>query len=251
MIAAATPSAPASTITVADLALGYGGPLVLRHLDWLIQPGSLTAIIGPNGSGKSTLLKGLIGELRPIEGSIDFGGLTQRDIAYLPQATNIDRGFPITVSDFVAMGLWRKVGAFAGIGRHWSHVKAEALAAVGLADHARAPISRLSGGQMQRVLFARVILEDAPVILLDEPFAAVDHETTTDLASVIGRWHGEGRTIIAALHDLDQVRRIFPEVLKLGGGQAVVGPTTQMLSVTDLQAATEDHRAGSAEEAVA
>lgn len=218
-------------LVISGLTLGYAGQPVVHELDWSVEPGSLTAIVGANGSGKSTLLKGLAGELVPLRGRIDLDGIERRQIAYLPQSTPIDRLFPITVADFVGMGLWGKIGAFGGIGRHWARQIDDALAAVGLSAFRTEPIARLSGGQMQRVLFARLVLQDAAVILLDEPFAAVDQETTIDLVELIKAWHGEGRTVIVALHDLDQVRRNFPQTLKLTNGHAVLGATASILSV--------------------
>ncbi len=226
--------ADAPPIDIVGLALGYDGRPVFRHLDWRVAPGSMTAIVGANGSGKSTLLRGLVGELRPLEGRIVVAGRDRRKIAYLPQLAGLDRSFPITVHDVVAMGLWRKIGAFGGIGRHWSGEIDAALDAVGLAGESQTAIAHLSGGQMQRILFARLILQDADIVLLDEPFAAIDRETTADLSALIHRWHGEGRTIVAALHDLDQVRRSFPETLRLSGGRGILGPTAQMLSVAPL-----------------
>ncbi|MCW5716551.1 MAG: ABC transporter ATP-binding protein [Bauldia sp.] len=219
----------APRITIRNLALGYGGRPVVEQLDWDIAPGSLTAIIGANGSGKSTLLRAVAGELRPLAGAID--GLDGTVTSYLPQDAGIDRAFPISVADLAAMGLWRKVGAFGRIGRHWSGELERALGLVGLSGAARLPIATLSGGQFQRVLFARLILEDADLILLDEPFAAVDRETTADLVGLVRQWAAEGRTVVVALHDLDQVRQHFPETLRLAGGRGVQGATAQILSV--------------------
>ncbi len=219
----------APRITVRDLALGYGGRPVVEHLDWEIAPGSLTALIGANGSGKSTLLRAVAGELRPLAGRID--GLKGTTTSYLPQDSGIDRAFPISVADLAAMGLWRKVGAFGRFGRHWSGEIERALHLVGLAGSARRPIAALSGGQFQRALFARLILEDAELILLDEPFASVDRETTADLVGLVRHWAAEGRTVVVALHDLDQVRQHFPETIRLAGGRAIQGATAQILSV--------------------
>jgi zinc/manganese transport system ATP-binding protein len=229
-------SAPeaAGGIRLQNAAFGYRDRVVLRNLDWTIPRGSLVAIVGANGAGKSTLLKGLVGEISLLVGALDLGGLDRPAIAYLPQSADIDRSFPISVRDFAAMGLWSRIGALRPVGREGAAEIAAALATVGLADAARAPIGRLSGGQFQRLLFARLMLRDAPVILLDEPFAAIDRETTEDLSAVIQRWHGEGRTVVAALHDLDIVRRVFPQTLRLGNGSARFGATEEILSVADL-----------------
>src|SRR5690606_26736084 len=128
-------------------------------------------------------------------------------------AAEIDRSFPLSTYDLVAMGLWSGSGLFGSIGRKDRARIEQALAAVGLIGFERRPLSTLSGGQMQRALFARLLLQDAPVILLDEPFTAIDARTTADLLDLVRRWHDESRTVVAVLHDLDTVRRIFPETL--------------------------------------
>ena len=145
------------------------------------KSGALMAVVGPNGAGKSTLFKGIVGMLKPLAGGIDRCGLRARDIAYLPQVADIDRTFPISVYDMVAMGLWRDAGLFGGIGRAEREEVAHAISAVGLTGFEERPIGTLSGGQMQRTLFARLLLQDARVIVLDEPFNAIDAKTAADL----------------------------------------------------------------------
>ncbi len=154
----------------------------MHHLDGAVKDGALTAIVGPNGAGKSTLFKGIVGELKPLAGAIERNGLDPRDIAYLPQAADIDRSFPIGVYDLVAMGLWRSKGSLGGFGRK-DHDRIEAaIAAVHLTGFEARAIGTLSGGQMQRVLFARLLLQDARLIVLDEPFTAIDAKTSADLS---------------------------------------------------------------------
>src|SRR5229473_1118664 len=141
---------------------------------------ALLAIVGPNGAGKSTLFRGIVGILKPLAGSIVTGDLDIRDIAYLPQTVDIDRSFPISVFDLVGTGLWRASGFFGGMGKPAREKIANALAAVGLNGFENRPIGTLSGGQMQRMLFARVLLQDARLIVLDEPFNAIDAKTSVD-----------------------------------------------------------------------
>lgn len=217
-----------------EVTLGYGRRPAVHHLDGEIAPGSLTAIVGPNGAGKSTLLKGIVGTLRPLEGRIQLTGATNAPIAYLPQAAEIDRSFPLSVYDLVAMGLWSRAGLFGGISRQNRTRIEQALASVGLIGFERRPISTLSGGQMQRALFARLLLQDAPVILLDEPFTAIDAKTTTDLLDVVRRWHDESRTVVAVLHDLDTVKRIFPQTLLIAREPVAWGETQAVLSPENL-----------------
>ena len=214
-----------------DLTLGYDRRPAVHHLSGVIAPGSLTAIVGPNGAGKSTLLKGIVGALRPLGGRVTVadGG---RRLAYLPQAADLDRSFPISVGDLVAAGGWSRAGAFGAI-REGVGV-AEAIAAVGLGGFEARPIGTLSGGQVQRALFARLLVQDARVILLDEPFTAIDAQTTADLLGLVRRWHGEERTVVAVLHDLDVVRDTFPETLLIAREPIAWGPTGTALAPANI-----------------
>ena len=220
-----------------DLTLGYDRHPAVHHLSGRIAKGTLLAVAGPNGAGKSTLLKSIAGVLRPLDGHIDRGGLDLRDIAYLPQAAEIDRSFPITVYDLVSMGVWREIGMFRGVNAALEARVAVAIEAVGLQGFQSRAIGTLSGGQMQRVLFARLLLQDAGVILLDEPFTAVDTRTTADLLAIIDTWHGEGRTVIAVLHDMAIIRDRFPQTLLLAREQVAWGPTAEALSEANLATA--------------
>lgn len=208
------------------LTLGYDRHPAVHHLDGTVPHGDLLALVGPNGAGKSTLLKGIVGEVRALDGAIATG---TRAVAYLPQATEIDRSFPVSVLDLAAVGLWRPFGAWASLARHRGRLL-EALAAVGLTGFEDRPIGTLSGGQFQRALFARLILQDARLILLDEPFTGVDERTTADLLALIRGWHAQGRTVVAALHDLHQVRAHFPTTLVLARRPIAWGPTREVLT---------------------
>ena len=217
-----------------DVTLGYDGHPAVHHLTGRFAAGSLTAICGPNGAGKSTLVKGLVGALKPLGGRIERSGMDTRDIGYLPQAAEIDRSFPIDVFDFVSLGRVRRAGLFGRIGAADRQAVAEAIAAVGLEGFEARQIGALSGGQTQRMLFARLMLQEARVILLDEPFAAVDERTTGDLVGLIERWHGQGRTILAVLHDYALVRAHFPETLLLARECVAWGQTAEALSTDRL-----------------
>jgi len=227
----------AAQVKFRDVTLGYDRHPAVHHLDGDIASGALLAVIGPNGAGKSTLFRGLAGILKPLAGSISLGGLDHRDIAYLPQTADIDRSFPISVFDFVGTGLWRATGLLAGIGTAERDKILAALAAVGLNGFENRPIGTLSGGQMQRMLFARVLLQDARLIVLDEPFNAIDAKTSADLLALVKRWHGEQRTVLAALHDMELVRNHFPESLLLARGKVAWGATAQVLTPENLSEA--------------
>jgi zinc/manganese transport system ATP-binding protein len=217
-----------------DVTLGYDRHPAVHHLSGEVAAGTLLAVVGPNGAGKSTLFRGLVGILRPLSGTVSLSGLKPRDIAYLPQIAEIDRSFPISVFDFIGTGLWRVTGLFGGIGKGAREKIAHAIAAVGLTGFENRGIGTLSGGQMQRMLFARVLLQDAPLIVLDEPFNAIDARTTDDLLALCKRWHREGRTVIAALHDMDLVRAHFPETLLLAREPVAWGATAEVLTAENL-----------------
>ena len=221
-------------LTISDLTLGYDAHPAVHHLTGAFEAGSLTAVCGPNGAGKSTLIKALAGALKPLGGIIDRGGLKARDIGYLPQAAEIDRSFPIDVFDFVALGRIRHAGLFGRLGGADRQAAQAAIAAVGLEGFERRQVGALSGGQTQRMLFARLMAQDAHVILLDEPFSAVDERTMGDLLALIAQWHFEGRTIVAVLHDFATVREHFPRALLLARECVAWGPTTEALSLENL-----------------
>ncbi len=220
-----------------NLTLGYERHPAVHHLDGAVETGALVAIVGPNGAGKSTLFKGVVGVLKPLAGSIERNGRDARDIAYLPQVPDIDRSFPINVYDMVAMGLWRRKGVFGGIGAKDRAAIEAAIAAVGLTGFEARSIGTLSGGQMQRMLFARVLVQDARVIVLDEPFTAIDAKTSADLLNLVRRWHSEKRTVLAALHDIDLVKATFPEALLLAREPVAWGQTRDVLTADNLHRA--------------
>jgi zinc/manganese transport system ATP-binding protein len=220
-----------------NVTLGYERHPAVHHLSGAVEKGSLVAVVGPNGAGKSTLFKGIVGVIRPLAGSIDRNGFDARDIAYLPQIAEIDRSFPISVYDMVAMGLWRAKGLFSGIGGKDHAAIEAAIAAVGLTGFEERAIGTLSGGQMQRMLFARLLLQDARLIVLDEPFTAIDAKTSADLLDLVRRWHREQRTVLAALHDIDLVKATFPQTLLLAREPVAWGATAEVLTADNLNKA--------------
>jgi zinc/manganese transport system ATP-binding protein len=200
---------------VENLAFGYGGQAAVAGLSGVFTPGSLTALVGANGAGKSTLLKGLAGALPPLRGEIACPAGSRT--AYLPQQSELDPTFPTTVAQAAGFGL-------AGRQRPRDRTaKVEAaLRVVDLANLAAAPLDILSGGQLQRVLLARLILQDADIVLLDEPFRGLDQATTEAMLAVLAQWAAEGRVVVAAIHDLDQARAHFPFSLRLAADKPPV-----------------------------
>ncbi|MDN2581386.1 zinc ABC transporter ATP-binding protein AztA [Aquibium sp. ELW1220] len=215
-----------------DLTLGYDRHPAVHHLTGDVARGSLTAVVGPNGSGKSTLMKGIVGVLAPLGGEVGVAPGTR--IAYLAQQSEIDRSFPARVIDLVRLGLWGKRGLLGRYDRTDHANCRKALQAVGLDGFQERPLDTLSGGQLQRALFARVLVQDADLILLDEPFNAIDANTVADLVALIRLWHGEERTILVVAHDLDLVRRHFPQTLILSRRKVAWGPTSEVLIPENL-----------------
>jgi zinc/manganese transport system ATP-binding protein len=213
-----------------DVVVSYGDDPALRGISGTFAPGSLTALVGPNGAGKTTLLKAMLGLLPLAGGTVEIKGVASQDVGYLPQLGELDRKFPINVFDVVAMGHWRRCGWFGGLTRAQGVAVEHALESVGLGGKGQAAFGALSAGQMRRALFARVMVQDPAAILLDEPFAAMDAGATADLLALVRRWHGEGRTVIAAMHDLQQVQANFPATLLLARELVAWGDTARVLT---------------------
>ncbi|BDG72822.1 metal ABC transporter ATP-binding protein [Roseomonas fluvialis] len=222
--------APASLV-LDNLTLVHGRRAAVHHVSGRFAPGSLTAVVGPNGAGKTTLLRALAGLHKPESGRIAQEGTAR--IALLPQLAALDRAFPIGCLDVVMQGLWPRIGAFRGVPAGERDRAAQALAAVGLSGFETRPVGSLSAGQTQRLLFARLLVQDADILLLDEPFNAVDARTSADLLRLVRDWHGEGRTVVAVLHDLDLVAREFPETLLIARDAIAWGETAQALSAAN------------------
>lgn len=217
-------------IFVNDVEVGYDRRAVAMPLNGQFACGSLTAVIGANGAGKSTFLKTLAGLQQAVAGEIEFSQGKRPRLAYLPQQAELDRGFPISVFDLIAMGCWPQSGLFGGINRQSALDVAQALDTVGMTKMADLPVGMLSGGQLQRTLFARLLVQQAPLIMLDEPFTGIDSQTTELLLRVIAQWHDEGKTIIAVLHDISMVAQHFPDVVYLSTQQNLWGSAHHVLS---------------------
>ena len=227
----------APIIHLQQLCVKYQEQWALKNIQGQILKGSLIAVLGPNGGGKSTLLKTLAGLLKPVKGSCYMEGISARQIGYLPQYGEIDRSFPLTVSEVVAMGLTQHQGFFGSLRGVGDQAIQAALSQVGLCRQRHRLLHALSGGQLQRVLFARLAVQQAEVILLDEPFAAIDHTTVQDLMAIILKWHAQGRTILMVTHDLELVRTHFTEAMLLAKEMIAWGPTAEVLTSSHLKTA--------------
>ena len=220
----------ASALTLSKLSAGYGGQVTVSDVSLSLEAGARVAVIGANGAGKSTLLRTIAGELPPLAGSMRRCESCAR-MGYLPQTASVDRRFPISTYEFVAMGAWQRMGVFQRIRPAVRGAIEHALDRTGLSAMARCPIGQLSGGQLQRARFARLMLQDAAMLLLDEPFAGVDRPTREALMSLIDDWHAEGRTTLVVLHDLELVRQRFELCLTVDDGHAGLTPTAELLAV--------------------
>lgn len=224
-------------VVLDKLTVSYRNHPALHHISGRFAQGSLTAVVGPNGSGKSTLLKSIMG-LLPTQGGAAGGSVTvntpRQRIAYLPQLAELDRRFPINVCDCVLLGLWGETGAWGSVTPHMLRSAHAALQTVGLDGFERRNVGALSAGQLQRVMFARMLVQDAQLILLDEPFNAIDAQTTSELLALVQQWHRQQRTVITVLHDDALVRQHFPHTVLLARELVGWGPTAQVLTAPHL-----------------
>ena len=215
--------------------LKRGNQLVISDLSFSLSQGDMVALVGPNGSGKSTLLEAIIHNNPPHSGELTLHPGTR--CAYLPQLCRMRRDFPLAVKDVVGSGLWGELNAPSSF--HAGHKRAilDAIKAVDLESCTHTPIERLSGGQFQRVLFARLMVQRGDLLLLDEPFTGIDAQTTQKLLDLIKQWHQKGQTIVVVMHNLDAVRQIFPKTLLLARSFSLWGKTDDILTPDNLSKA--------------
>ncbi|QFI36837.1 metal ABC transporter ATP-binding protein [Moritella marina ATCC 15381] len=228
-------------IKIKSLSVYYQNNIALSNISTTLDDGDLVAIVGPNGAGKSTLLKSIMQQITIKSGSIDLGDLSLKNIAYLPQSSQIDHTFPITVTEFVSAGAWQRTSFWRVFSKHEQHLLKQALAKVDLEDMAGRQISQLSGGQFQRMLFARMLLQNAEILLLDEPFGGVDAQTTELLMRVVQECQQQGKTVIAVIHDLALVQRYFPTTLLVATNLIAAGKTADVLTQQYLLQAGYQH----------
>ncbi len=236
-----TPHEPDQALHVEDLTVSYGEATVLWDIDLDIPPGVMCAIVGPNGAGKSTLIKAALGLVRPVAGHVRFLGQPvarmRGQIGYVPQRQSVDWDFPTTARDVVEMGLYRSLGWFRRPGRDARARALAALAEVDMQDYADRQISQLSGGQQQRVFLARALVQDTPILILDEPLAGVDASTEAVIMALLQRLRDEGRTVIVVHHDLTTVQSYFDWLVMLNVRIIAQGPVRDVYTPENLRAA--------------
>ena len=225
-------------IEMKNLSVSYQGQLVLEPTSLTIKGPTITGIIGPNGAGKSTLIKGMLGIVE-CEGQtfLDRKPIKQElsKIAYVEQKIHIDYNFPIKVKECVSLGLYPKIKLFQRLkASDWEKV-ARALKIVGLEDFAERQISQLSGGQFQRVLIARCLVQEADYIFLDEPFVGIDSVSEEIIMKTLRQLRKAGKTILIVHHDLSKVVTYFDQVLLLNKKVIAFGSTESTFTKENMQ----------------
>lgn len=228
-----------SSIDVTDLTVAYQEKPVLWDVDLQVPHDILLAIVGPNGAGKSTLIKTILGLIKPAAGRIQVLGKTyhssSRLIGYVPQRGSVDWDFPTNVLDVVMMGRYGHLGWFKRPGSDEKKLAMECLDKVGMTDFAHRQISQLSGGQQQRVFIARAFIQDAPIYLMDEPFAGVDAATEKSIINLLRELKNRGKTVICVHHDLQTLKEYFDWVMLLNVRAVAVGNVHEVLTAENLK----------------
>ncbi|WP_175913565.1 metal ABC transporter ATP-binding protein [Streptococcus sp. 646] len=227
-------------IRIENLSVSYKETLALKNISLVLQGPTITGIIGPNGAGKSTLLKGMLGII-PHQGQAFLDDKEVKKslhrIAYVEQKINIDYNFPIKVKECVSLGLYPSIPLFRALkAKHWKKVE-EALEIIGLADYAERQISQLSGGQFQRVLIARCLVQEADYILLDEPFVGIDSVSEEIIMNTLRDLKKAGKTVLIVHHDLSKVPHYFDQVLLVNREVIAFGPIKETFTEANLKEA--------------
>ncbi len=228
-----------SALQVTGLTVAYQRDAVLDDVTFTADRGRLVAVVGPNGAGKTTLLHACLGLIPIAAGGISVLGRPIRealaDVAFVPQVRDVDHDFPVVVLDVVTMGLVRKVGWFRRFSSAHRARALEALERVGMADLAQRQIGALSGGQRQRVFVARALVQDAHLLLMDEPFTGVDADTEARLSRVMSDLRDEGVTSIVVHHNLSTVEQLFDDVVLLNRRIVDHGPVASTFTTDALR----------------
>lgn len=220
-----------AAIVINHLTVSYQDTIVLNGLSLIIPQGIFLGVVGPNGAGKTTFLKSILGLLKPLAGSIKIFDEknNKKALSYVPQRTSVDWDFPIQVLDIVLMGLYPAIGWFKKPKQEHLDKALAALEKVKLLDCAYRPIGQLSGGQQQRVFLARALVQDAEILLLDEPFAGVDMTTEKIIINLLKKLRNDGKTIVVVHHDLQTLAEYFDWLLLLNKKCVAFGPVEQVL----------------------
>lgn len=228
-------------LNVKNLTVAYDDAPVFSDVAVNFNAGKITGIIGPNGAGKSTLIKAILNLIKVQKGEVDYNGQPiekiQKQIAYVEQRKDLDLTFPISVFDLFMTGTYGKLGLFRSPGKKEKQVSHEALKKVTLEKFSKRQIGNLSGGQLQRVFIARAIVQEAEVIILDEPFVGIDLQSETAIMEILKQWRDENKTIIVIHHDLNKVTKYFDDLVILNHGIVDFGPTQEVYNPSNIESA--------------
>ena len=202
----------------------------LSGVTFALEPGQIAGVLGPNGGGKTTLFRALLRELPHARGEVEVAGRP----AYVPQTEQARLDFPVSALDVALMGAYARTPFYRRISREDRAAAHHALERVGLADRAKSGFGTLSGGQRQRVLIARALVQEAPVLLLDEPLSGVDAPSAARIEAILAELAGEGRALLVATHDVAQAQA-FDRVLCLHTRQLAFGVPGDVLTPACLE----------------
>lgn len=228
-------------LNVKNLTVAYDDTPVFSDVAVNFNAGKITGIIGPNGAGKSTLIKAILNLVKVRQGSVDYDGQSiksvQKRIAYVEQRKDLDLTFPIDVLDLVLTGTYGKLGLFKSPGKAEKQASLDALEQVSLSKFKKRQIGNLSGGQLQRVFVARAIVQQAEIIILDEPFVGIDLQSETAIMQILKQWRDENKTIIVIHHDLNKVTKYFDDLVILNHGIVDFGPAQEVYNPKNIESA--------------
>jgi len=228
-------------LNVKNLTVAYDDTPVFSDVAVSFNSGKITGIIGPNGAGKSTLIKAILNLIKTVEGQVDYNGQSmksvQKKVAYVEQRKDLDLTFPIDVLDLVLTGTYGKLGLFKSPGKAEKAASREALEQVSLSEFSKRQIGNLSGGQLQRVFVARAIVQQAEIIILDEPFVGIDLQSETAIMKILKQWRDENKTIIVIHHDLNKVTQYFDDLVILNHGIVDFGPANEVYNPKNIESA--------------
>ncbi|PMD73003.1 metal ABC transporter ATP-binding protein [Companilactobacillus nuruki] len=228
-------------LTVKNLTVAYDDTPVFSDVAVNFNAGKITGIIGPNGAGKSTLIKAILNFIKVRKGNVDYNGQSiksvQKQIAYVEQRKDLDLNFPIDVFDLVMTGTYGKLGLFKNPGKLEKQASHDALEQVSLNEFSKRQIGNLSGGQLQRVFVARAIVQEAEIIILDEPFVGIDLQSETAIMNILKQWRDENKTIIVIHHDLNKVTKYFDDLVILNHGIVDFGPANEVYNSKNIESA--------------
>lgn len=230
-----------NNITVKQLTVSYQGQKALIDISLQIPAGKITGIIGPNGAGKSTFLKGMLGLLKADTRTVSLGEQSidsqKKRIAYVEQCSALDLSFPINVLEVVLLGTYPKLGIMKRPKKQEKEQAMKALKTVQLEAFAKRQIGELSGGQLQRVFIARVLAQEADVIVLDEPFVGIDMTSEKVIMDILKQLKDAGKTIVIVHHDLHKVAHYFDDVIILKKELIACGPVVTTFTNKNIQLA--------------